>query len=357
MIRSVLFFSLLLSCSAVLRAQESRTTKVYGYIEPYFCYDFNNPDNHSRPSHIYSYGRHNELSLNLGLIGVNVTDSTYRGNFALMAGSYTSANLANELPVFQHIFEANAGIRLRQRNNIWLDAGVLPSHIGFESAIGGNCATLSRSILADNTPYFETGIKLSGTNKSERWSFGLLILNGWQRIQQRDGNSMLSGGTQITFTPNEKLLVNSSTFLGTDEPDSTRKYRYFHNLYCVWKITDRFQLTGGFDIGLQQVAPRSSSYHLWHSAVVISSFQFNTKIGTALRAEYYHDPKNIIVNASPVEKFSVISFSANFDYRFNESVKWRLEFRTFQSETEIYSRNGNPVRNAFAICGAIAVSI
>jgi hypothetical protein len=43
----------------------------------------------------------------------------------------------------------------------------MPSHIGFESAIGKDCATLTRSILADNSPYYEAGVKIDITSKTK----------------------------------------------------------------------------------------------------------------------------------------------------------------------------------------------
>lgn len=60
----------------------------------------------------------------------------------------------------------------------------MPSHIGFESAIGKDCWNLTRSILADNSPYYETGIKLGYTSKNEKLYLAGMYLNGWQRIQK-----------------------------------------------------------------------------------------------------------------------------------------------------------------------------
>jgi hypothetical protein len=75
------------------------------------------------------------------------------------------------------------------------------SHIGFESAIGKDCWNLTRSILADNSPYYESGAKLSYTSKNEKWFISGLILNGWQRIQRVEGNNLPAFGHQLTFKP------------------------------------------------------------------------------------------------------------------------------------------------------------
>lgn len=58
----------------------------------------------------------------------------------------------------------------------------MPSHLGFESAVGIDCWNLTRSILAENSPYYETGIKLNYTNKKQDLYIAFHLLNGWQKI-------------------------------------------------------------------------------------------------------------------------------------------------------------------------------
>lgn len=59
------------------------------------------------------------------------------------------------------MFEANAGVKLSKKKELWLMQGSCPANIGFESAIGKDCWNLTRSMLADNTPYYEAGARVS----------------------------------------------------------------------------------------------------------------------------------------------------------------------------------------------------
>ncbi len=125
-----------------LHAQDSTKTNpltISGYVEAYYSYDFGNPGNHERPTFFYSFNRHNEANLNMGFVKANYTSDKVRGNFALMAGTYPQYNLAGEQGMLKNIFEANVGFKISKNKNIWIDAGVMPSHIGFESAIGKDC--------------------------------------------------------------------------------------------------------------------------------------------------------------------------------------------------------------------------
>jgi hypothetical protein len=93
-----------------------------------------------------------------------------------MTGNYAKYNLAVESKFFRHIYEANIGYKFSEK--ISVDAGILPSHIGCESAIAKDNWNLSRSILAESTPYYETGIKFNYV-PNEKWTFAFFILNGY----------------------------------------------------------------------------------------------------------------------------------------------------------------------------------
>lgn len=107
-----------------------------GYLETYYSYDFGNPDNHLRPGFMYSHNKHNELNLNLGLVKGSYTKGIVRANLGLMVGTYAQYNMAAEEDLLKNVYEANVGVKLSSKHNLWIDAGILPSHIGSESAVG-----------------------------------------------------------------------------------------------------------------------------------------------------------------------------------------------------------------------------
>ena len=151
-------FGALLIASAQ-QNNESNPLTFSGYLETYYTYDFGKPALQNRPSFVYSHNRHNEFNLNLGMLKAAYQQNGVRANLAIAAGTYMNANLAAEPGVLKNIFEANAGVKISKTSNLWIDAGIFASHIGFESAIGKDCWTLTRGILADNSPYYESGVK------------------------------------------------------------------------------------------------------------------------------------------------------------------------------------------------------
>jgi hypothetical protein len=294
--------------------------------------------------------------MNLGYIKAGYQTDKVRTNLALMTGTYANANLAAEQGVLKNIFEANAGAKLSKNENLWIDAGIFSSHIGFESAIGKDCWNLTRSILADNTPYYESGVKLSYTSKNEKWFVSGLILNGWQRIQRVEGNNLPAFGHQLTFKPNSKWTLNSSSFVGSDTPDSIRQWRYFHNFYGIFQMNNRFGLTFGFDVGAQQKSKNSTEYNTWYSPVVIARFSLNDKLNLAVRGEYYGDKNGVIIGTGTPNGFKTFGYSANFDYKISDLLLWRIEARGFSSKDEIFNLDQKPSRVNYFVTSSFAIS-
>ncbi len=354
---------LLLSCLILLGIQAFGQTdstksslKWSGYLELYYAYDFANPKNHNRPDFIYSYNRHNELNLNLGFLKGSYETKKLRANLALMAGTYSNANLAAEPGVLKNVFEANVGTKLSKTKNLWLDAGIFSSHIGFESAIGKDCWNLTRSMLADNSPYFESGVKIAYTSNNEKWFVSGLVLNGWQRIQRVNGNNLPAFGHQLTYKPNAKITLNSSSFVGSDSPDSTRQMRYFHNFYGIFQLSSKFGLTLGFDIGMQQKAKGSDQYASWYSPVLIAKYSPNNKLSIAARGEYYSDANGVIIASGTPNGFQTIGYSVNLDYTIASNLLWRIEGRAFSSKDPVFKRNDQPSSQNYFISTSFAFS-
>lgn len=340
---------------------DSSKLKLSSYLETYYSFDFNKPSNHQKSDFIYSHNRHNEFNINLAFIKANYNSSSIRSNLAIMAGTYANANLAHEPNLLRHIYEANIGVRLSSKHQLWLDAGVFPSHIGFESAIGKDCRTLTRSISADNSPYYESGAKLSYQTKNEKWNLSALLLNGWQKIQRLPGNNTPAFGHQITYSPFSKLSLNSSSFIGSDTPDSTRQMRYFHNLYAIYQLHPKLELIAGLDNGMQQKQKNGSEYHHWYSTVLIMTYHLNTKIDLAARAEYYSDPNQIIVtlpyNPQNPKGFKTLGYSLNIDYKISKQALFRMEGRYFESASPVFKYESGYTNQNYYLTACIAISL
>jgi hypothetical protein len=327
-----------------------------GYAEIYYCYDFNVPENHTRPSFLYSQNRSNEFNLNLGFLKANYFTDRVRANMALAAGTYMNANYATEPGVLKNIYEANAGVKLSKSKNLWLDAGVFASHLGFESAISKDCWTLTRSILAENSPYYESGVKISYTTDNIKWFLSGLLLNGWQCIQRPDYNNTPAIGTQVTFMPNGNLTFNYSTFIGNTQPDTAMLMRYFNDFYGVLNFSNNIHLTAGFDYGVQQKTKGSNTYNKWLSPILILKVNLNPVWSVTGRVEYYEDKNGVIITTNTNNGFQTNGYSLNVDCNIRNNVVWRVEARTFKSNGDIFTKDNETINTDTFVTTSIAIS-
>ncbi len=338
---------------------EDKTQKALtfsGYLEAYYSYDFGNPTNHNRPGFMYSHNRHNEININLGFIKANYQTDNVRANLAFAVGTYMNANYSEEPTVIKNIFEANVGVKISKKKDLWIDAGIMPSHIGFESAIGKDNWTVTRGMYAENSPYFNTGAKLTYITDNGKWLVSGIIMNGWQKIYRTNGNNTPAFGHQIVYKPNAKITLNSSSFIGNDKPDSTKQMRYFHHFYGTYQLTEKVALTTGFDIGAEQKSKGSVSYNTWVAPVLVLKFSPNEKHNIAARVEYYNDKNGVIINSGTPNGFQTFGYSINYDYLIRENIMWRIEARGFNSRDKIFSMNGQPNDNNIFITTALAIS-
>lgn len=184
-----------------------------------------------------------------------------------------------------------------------------------------------------------------------------LALNGWQRIKRVDGNSLMSWGTQIQFKPSPKLLLNYSTFIGTDSPDSARLIRLFNNLYGIFNLSSRMYITAGIDIGIEDNSPDRNEKNTWLTPLLLVRYMLSDKWAVAGRAEYYSDPNGVIINTGSPNGFKTMGISLNMDYWPTKNVLLRLEMRNLKSKDNIFLKEGTAKDNNAFISSSIAVSL
>ncbi|OON70908.1 porin [Hymenobacter sp. CRA2] len=329
---------------------------VYGFVDGYYGYDFTGKSQ-TRPGFLYSHSRANEFALNNAIIGLRYQDEQVRGALGLHAGTYVEANYAAEPPVLRHVYEAYAGFRPLPKT--WLDLGIFSSHIGFESAISKDNWTLTRSFMAENSPYYEAGARFT-YEADPKLTLTALALNGWQNL--RDNNRAKALGTQIQWKPTDKLLVNSSTFYGNEQPtDSVRRRRYFHNFYVTYTATNRLNLALVFDVGKQERAARGSKADTWHTGAAFVRYKLTEKWAATARYEYYYADRGVIIRsimpAASDANFHVHGGSLNFDYAPTANVLVRVEGRVLRSrDAQFTDEAGQPTKTYGNLTSSIALS-
>jgi hypothetical protein len=334
--------------------QDAATVRFDGFVDFYYAYDFNRPLDRNR-SFTTQPLRHNEFNLNFGFVRGQYTADRVRASMALATGTYMQSNYAAEPELFRILYEAYAGVNLG--NSVWLDAGIMPSHIGFEGAISAAQWNYSRSLMAEYSPYYESGVKLT-FQAAPSVSVALLAINGWQNIHET--NNGKSAGLQIQVKASDKVLLNYSNYIGNEaadaegQEDSESQLRFFNNSYASFALTEQLSIAAVFDVGLQQrdVADDAT----WWTGALLARMSASDKWNIGLRAEHYNDPDEVIVATGTGDGFVTTSGSINLDYRPVQPVLLRLEGRLFRSRDEVWPTRTGLGKNGGFLVSSMAIT-
>lgn len=308
---------------------------VGGFVDAYYAYDVAKPPSRDR-SFTTQPLRHNEFNLNLALVDLKYVSDKTHGRVALQTGTYVQSNYAAEPGLLQNIHEASAGFS--PSGSWWLDAGIFASHIGCESAISRDNYNYSRSLMAEYSPYYEAGVRLSGP-VSPKATLGLLVLNGWQNIRETNGDKAV--GTQLQIKPSDAVLVNWSTFIGNEAPDSAAtQTRIFNDFYVQARLARGVEAYFMFDVGFQKRP--TGGYARWVSPALVMRFTASPSVKIGARVEYYADREQVIVATGTPNGFQTFGASVNIDYAVSDNFLFRVEGRGFQSKDRVYPSSKGP---------------
>lgn len=336
-----LFICSFILLTVVSKAQQNDSFALQLYSEVYGSIIPNKPFDKTRPAFHYNYTKANNVGVNMALARVHYSTNRFRTNFGMMAGDYPTANLADETAWTRNFYEANAGYKITNAHEIWIDVGLLPSHIGIESAIGKDNFTATRSIVADNSPYYETGVRFSYL-PSEKWYFSILTTTGWQNItvpKQQDGPSW---GLQVTYKPSPALTLNHSSSIGNVVSGIKNVTRIYFNHYAGIAVSKRANLILGWDFGLQADTMNIKKTNVWNGLLVVYRYAIRPeKLFATFRYERFIDNRNVLfyINVPAYRAFNLHHTSLNIDWAHAKGFLLRAEANYQAAPSPLFWKN------------------
>jgi hypothetical protein len=329
---------------AALPAQENDTTPriTFGaFVDGYYAYDFGRPASHDR-AFTTQAARHDEFNVNLTHVEARYASPTVRGRVALQAGTSVQFNYAGEpdelagtqpnyLPLVQ---EATLGVSVTPE--LWIDAGIMLSHIGSEGWISIDNPTYTRSLAAEFSPYYETGVRATW-QALPTLSAQLNVVNGWQLISENNEDKAV--GVRIDWTPVAPLTVSYSNFIGREPAAATgvQDVRVFHDSIARWTPSERALLIGTVDFGTQDEAD-------WLAASLVGRWWMTPTVGINGRIERFDDADGVVSATGITGAPGLVTNGASLgiDVQRGPAV-WRTEIKTFFGADEAIfpDRNGD----------------
>ncbi len=316
---------------------ETGKVSIGGYVDSYYGFDFSQPVNSER-AYCVSSTRHNEINVNFAYIDVKYANDKVRGRIVPAFGTYMNVNYSAESGSLKNLIEANGGVCLSKKRNIWVDAGIIGSPYTNETIISKDHLMYSRSFGVEYVPYYLSGLKVSMPINKKLNSY-LYVINGWQEIF--DVNKSLALGTQIEYRPNNKILINWDTYIGNEQSLTSPSFRnrYFTDIYAIYDNGKKISFTTCAYIGSQDFKDSLgvTSNKVWWHANFTGSYKLKKDISLSARIEYFSDPNSVQIH--PITSaigFSSYSGGICLNIKISNHALFRIEDRIYYSDQKVY---------------------
>lgn len=301
------------------------------FIDTYSAYSSNISSDRKR-AYLTQAKRDEGYHLNLGAFGGAYDDKSLRAKLIAQLGDSVDANYESEpIGELKYIQEGYVGVYID--DDSYLDVGTFLSHLGAEGWLSKDNFNYTRSLIAEFSPYYETGVRFS-RKLNQTWSFQLLGLNGWQNTTDNRHPAL---GTQIAYAE-EDLSFSYNSFLGEEDYG----VRSFHDLVLTTRYGNGLSLIGSFDFGTQSEGSIAEGH--WYGYALMAKQSLNETFALNGRLESYFDREGIIVQSVTGNDFVAHSLSIGLDVSLAKGVTLRGEVRRFISGNEIFIDRGVPAR-------------
>lgn len=333
---------LLLACCAALRAHADEPPAFSGFVDVAAVYNANAPASHE--DFIAGTGtsakRANEVALNLAeLQWTRAVSAEQPVGFTLSVVAGDGETVVHGSDSLRYVYQASLAYRLP--DGVVLEAGVYPSHIGFESFFSKDDWNYTRSWLGELSPYCQTGIKASYAFHAH-WSAQLHVLNGWQLVH--DNNDARSFGTQLAYA-SDRLTASLNTFIGPELADDDTSLRTLADVVAVYRLTPRLQLGGSYDLGEQQLPEARTAR--WRGLATYARYTLNARHAFALRAERFRDDRGAISGTRQRLREATLTW----EVRPRDALVLKLETRYDDSTARVFADDAHA--QFLALIGAV----
>jgi hypothetical protein len=331
-------------CGAPARADDPAPPFSYGaFIDTYAAHDFNDPRTIDRPYTTQPL-HEDQLDINLAMIEGKLSTDNYRGRLALQTGNSVEANYASEAHLFwRYIQEASAGVKLTDK--LWFDGGIYLAHIGFEGFNSRDNWNYSRSLVADFSPYYETGAKLS-YQFDENTTGQLHVLHGWQNISTGAHPAL---GVQLQHNLTKSVQLTYNNYLG-----DVHGTRFFNDFIGKADLTDALSVALQFDVGSQQQEGEGGVW--WHGFSLMSQYKVSPIVSIGGRVERFSDPHQVVLTTLNGPSFNAVGLSANVDVTVYKGLVWRTEYRAFFGRNAVFPKKDDFSKNDTFVVTSLSYS-
>ena len=285
---------------------------LHAWIDGYFAWNDNRRLNFYDDVGTAAH-RANEPALNVAAFEIVRDPKPLGFHVVVGAGDALDVVHAAEPHRIRNLYQASATYSSGKAS---LEAGVYPSHIGFEGFFTKDNWNYTRGWLGEMSPYYQAGVK-GAYAFSSRWSAQVHVLRGWQNISASVPAAI---GTQVAYS-GKRLSASFNTYA---DP-----HRKFGDLAATWTTTPKLTLGISVDRGHQSPAN-------WLGIGTWARYQLDPRNAVAARIESFRDPRGGISGFAQTLDEQTLTY----ELRPQQHLIVKLEGRRDHSTAPVFS-NGH----------------
>lgn len=317
-----------------------------GFVDSYYAYDFGRPPTLDRSfaggaTFTTQPARHNEFNVNLAYVEAVLAGPRVRGRLAIQAGTSVQSNYGAEPSVgvisgasLQRLLqEAYAGYQVTP--SLWVDGGIFYSHMGMESWASKDNLTYTRSLTAEYSPYYSSGVRAIWT-VTPQLTAHLHVVNGWQNISET--NTDKGAGLRFDYNPSSTV---SLSYYNVFNGETGGRLRTFNGVGAKLTPTSRLTLLGQFDIGSIEGTDGVASSN-WYGFTAMARASLTDKVALVGRVERFDDEDQVNIATGLSDPFQGNGFSLGLDVMPHPKFLWRMEVRGFSNDNPVFPDGSDP---------------
>jgi len=317
-----------------------------GFVDTYYAWDFGEPPTRDRS---FAGGalfttqpaRHNEFNVNLVFVEAKVEGDRVRGRVAAQFGTSVVSNYSGEPATgvvsgpsaSRYLQEAYAGWRAGR--TVWIDGGIFYSHMGMEGWVSRDNLTYTRSLVAEYSPYYQSGVRATWT-ATPKLVTQLDVVNGWQNISE--SNAGKGAGVRLDYSPSPNATLSYYNFFSAESGTRLRTFNGVGARVSSGRVT----ISGEVDAGSQRGAASDGDTAIWYGFAVVAKAQLSSRVAVAGRVERFRDDDQVVVSTgaradgttNPALRSNGASLGV--DVAPAPRLLWRTEIRGFGNHSAVF---------------------
>ena len=322
-----------------------------GFVDLYYGFNVKHPSQALSPF-LISSTKNNSPQLNLGYLHATYQGTRFRATLIPALGTYMQANYAGEPSKWRYLVESNVGLRISNKGDLWLDAGILGSPFTNEGPISRELTMYSRSLAPENVPYYLNGVRLSG-KAGRKISWSSWIVTGWQQIV--DLNSQVSWVNSLRWRPSEFLTLTYNQYFGKEGSSINPNFttRSFHDFYLEYE-KNKFRFTSCIYFGEQDRLDKPAADWWQYNSTAL--YRLSNLFSVSGRVEYFNDPYRVIYRpANTINGFKVFGTGAGLNIHTTQWSMFRLDLRYLGANERIFPSGGAYDNGEIRILGNLSI--